>query len=1316
MYHHLMALSTALLLAAAPVSAQAPGNLLRNGNFQDDWLTLLPANKNHHWCYSSEFYNRRDFNPDAWSCKGSWQWLNAEAPRGQRRLVLQAPEASITQRVNAVLVHDGRSLGSMADAGAFPNPSPQRSATPERLLRDLTLRVRLKGENVPAKGGAIELGLCPPGALSIADPLGTVVAPTVTATAPLPVGTFGWQWLEVKLPAAKWLEAVKAAAVKDPKDAAEVARAGPVLPGVVSVTIRYQAAAGKVEIERAELIEPGPSAPNLLFNGGFETAGATDKDYPAGWGHAAKYRHFPGRLYYLFNTWHNSPAENRGKVQADSLVMHGGARSLQMIVPAGDEVAVAAQPVVLNQKEPRLVEVSAWVRTDSLCMLHLDAVSEKGERLDGFSFVNMAPLSVGTDEWRLVRQVFRPRQPVQSVRLLLCARGVNGSTLDDTGMQPQNNVVGTVWWDDVSLFEPESTAAELSARGVKPVPPANTSTQVHLADLDLGERLLGDNVLRATLVNAGPAAAYALRWEVTSPSGNRSVFTTETRPAAAGEHVGFQLPYQLTEPCPAYREYRGRLTLLDGKGQAVRSSEIWFGTWTTPIDLRLGALYLRPGQKQLVRLNLGLSAATRARLATVRLEVVRQGTGQVLKTWDVPATPAALAAQRDRIPADLRGDFANLLLTDLDVSFLPPQAFNDPQRNWLIRATAHDTAGKTVASAESAPFCRQGHEAPQPAIQKVVIKDNLLYVNDQPLMPWGGTYGHIPVYDGPADPGPGKYRDLHNLPPRSIYDRFSGDMYNRKQNDFNCFRYVAGAITDPKLLAKRWQDDNLYCSSAFVVPVHGFTRDEVFKLAGGKDKLDAYLTFCKTAPMVVSTAPGIEEAFGNFHAASALQLKGLGEVVDYVRRGGGRPVMVGHGGYWNRLEFEKIPYFDIYDPETEPLYPANLHTDLLPLVRGKDQVIWLRPQMYEAVPYERWRFHAYVELMRGCRGWQFAHGPGDVSLFRGLHGEMEFWKPIVYSRDAGPKVSVEPWVEHWSRRHGGKTYLIAATTRGLALGKWSWHPEAETTPAEAGRRSRATGSPSEWVAEDNAYGIGQPPTAGPSIHGIQYLPDARTWPAGSKLVQWVHLDAQAAPKNLVVLVKTDGRWTHAASWGKADLASLRKDPRQAYWFLRTFYRHSSGFLGWDDKLVDKALAYVPAGATDLGELPSAGRWIKLEVPLEKIGASGGLLDGVGFFHDGGRVRWGYTSLVAPDGTEQRVWGDSIELPADVLARVRVNVAGLKAGSKVRVLFEDRELSAADGHFVDDFRGQDLYQRYGGDFGLGYGSAPVALHLYEIPDH
>lgn len=56
----------------------------------------------------------------------------------------------------------------------------------------------------------------------------------------------------------------------------------------------------------------------------------------------------------------------------------------------------------------------------------------------------------------------------------------------------------------------------------------------------------------------------------------------------------------------------------------------------------------------------------------------------------------------------------------------------------------------------------------------------------------------------------------------------------------------------------------------------------------------------------------------------------------------------------------------------------------------------------------------------------------------------------------------------------------------------------------------------------------------------------------------------------------------------------------------------------------------------------------------------------------------------------------------------------RVGTRIKVLFEDREIIAGPGFFVDDFRGEDLYQRFGGGPGVGYGGAPVALHIYEIP--
>jgi hypothetical protein len=1305
---------TFLLIFGGPTWGQ--GNLLRNGSFQDDWLTLIPENKNHHWCYSSEFYNRRDFNPDGWTCKGNWHWQNADAPYGQRVLQVKGP-ATLTQRVNWVLVHDHKNIGNMADAGGFPQMSPTRSRFPERLVRDLTFRVGLNGTNVPEKAGVIELGLCPPGGLTIADPLGSMVPATITVSTPIPSGTFATRWLEVKLPAAEWLKAAKAQGATDPKESAALAQLGPVLPGTVQVAIKYQAATGSVAVEHAELVETRLGSPNFLPNGRFDELSEKTPNYPAGWELPVKYRHFPGRLYYLFNTWHNSSSDNRGKVAIDRLVFLSGKHSLQMIVPSGDEVAVASESIPIRQKEPRLLEVHALVKTHRLAMLHIDAVDEKGERLDSYPFIHMAPLSVGTEEWREVRQVFRPRQPVRELRIMLCARGVNGYTLDDTSHQPQNNVVGTVWWDNLMLFEPESTKEELASRGIKAAKISGGKKKVghspvYLRKLDPGECFLGDNILSATLGNPGKADSFSLVWTITSPTGKQTDWKSNSQQIPQYGVALFQVPYTLTELCAtAYTEYRGKITVVNGQNKAVASSELWFGTWTVPIKIRLGALYLRPEQKQLVRLNVGLVQATMKKLASVRLEVIQRSSGKVLKSITIPGDPEAIQAQRGKIPRDLRDDLTNLLLADLDVSFLPVQPFAGPQRNWLIRASAIDQGGKILAAVESAPFCRQAHEPAQPPVKTVAIKNNLLFVNGQPWMPWGACYGHVPVYDGPADPGPGKYLDLANLPVWSMYDRFTAEPYSRHKNNFNCLRYIAGSITNPKLLDKHWLKDNLVASSAFIVPGPAFSIEELIKSGGGKEKLYSNLAQYKTGP-VVSIAPGIEEAFGLFHGATPKQLKGLEEVVTFLRQQTSKPVMVGHGGYWNRLEFEKTPFFDIFDPETEPLYPANLHTDLMPLIKGKDKVAWLRPQMYEDVPYERWRFHVYVELMRGCRGWQIAHGPGDQSLFRGLRGELEFWKPIVYSSDPVPKIDIQPSMEHRAWRFQGKTYLIAATTRGLTLGKWRWQEEGET-PWSANGRSRLTTDPHLLLLETNSYGADQKVDQGPSIHGIQYLPQARSWPKGSKLVQWVKIDEKNQPTNLIALAKTEGRWIHGAAWGKFDPASWSKDPERAVWFLRSFYRHSYGFLGWDLKLLDRARPYMLSKTTPMGPVPAPGKWLRLEIPLEKIDAADGLLDGIAFAHEGGKVFWGPTSLIDPAGKESIIRGDFLEHPPADLARSKITVAGLKKGGTIRVLFEDRRLSAEDGYFLDNFCGQDLYQRYGGSYGSGYGNGPVALHLYEI---
>src|SRR6187402_1486131 len=143
-----------LCVLLLPSLTFAAGNLLRNGDFQDDWQTLLPELKNHHWNYTTEVFNRRDYNPEGWSLQGNWEWRDADQPRGRRRLFLTA-RSMAAQTVNWVTIHNPAKLSGWPDAGGYPTAEAVRSKQPLACVRDLTFRVRVTGTSVPA--GACKL-------------------------------------------------------------------------------------------------------------------------------------------------------------------------------------------------------------------------------------------------------------------------------------------------------------------------------------------------------------------------------------------------------------------------------------------------------------------------------------------------------------------------------------------------------------------------------------------------------------------------------------------------------------------------------------------------------------------------------------------------------------------------------------------------------------------------------------------------------------------------------------------------------------------------------------------------------------------------------------------------------------------------------------------------------------------------------------------------------------------------------------------------------------------------------------------------------
>jgi hypothetical protein len=58
----------------------------------------------------------------------------------------------------------------------------------------------------------------------------------------------------------------------------------------------------------------------------------------------------------------------------------------------------------------------------------------------------------------------------------------------------------------------------------------------------------------------------------------------------------------------------------------------------------------------------------------------------------------------------------------------------------------------------------------------------------------------------------------------------------------------------------------------------------------------------------------------------------------------------------------------------------------------------------------------------------------------------------------------------------------------------------------------------------------------------------------------------------------------------------------------------------------QSVGYVPQAFRDVGRVPRAGEWTKLEVALDVLVAADKTFDGIGFVQRGGRVFWGRTSV------------------------------------------------------------------------------------------
>lgn len=1319
----------AALAAAAVIEEPVPsrdagwtGNLALNPGFEEDFVNA--HGEAHVLSFKGTwYYNQQDLVPDCWRFLGTankpffgdrnasvgpprtegvgtpeaddrvryWTW-NEKAPHAGSRSLQLEPNVSVRQSFQRALSqHGGGAWG-----GVENRRMPIGAAEPVRFALPWRASVWVRG------GGTLELE-----SVRVEAPPGT-----------------GWRKIEVVLPA----------------DAVPL----PHEPVTVSLT-------GPGEFDDVVVQEALTDSPNLIANASFESA--TD-GHPDGWSQQQKFRSI-GPTYYVWTDWNHAFRDNHGGVTVDRLVPHGGRQSVRFDVHPGDEKLIESDAIVLDQKEPRVIEVGVFVRADRAFLIDVRAVDENGYALpgyrpsqpenlkagDGFLFGN------GTFGWRYVRKFFSSAtgQPIKALRVRLCARGFNGHTLDDAGTRPHDMTCGTVWWDDLRVLERTSTAAELRARGVK-IPDQALPGPGSLADadLDLGERFVGENSLTYAFTNNDREGMFALRLTTTFPGGEPAVTQSPDLRLPKGKRCRLAAAY-LVDRIAADLERQATLAVeLVKDGKPVAAESYAFNTWPVVADIDVSRHYNLPEENPVtMAVNLGVARATLGRVAKLEWQLTTPADGKVLETLAITDLPKAFAETLAALPGMGDGgthgkqgrgpEFGlptpewsvsrtNLLVRKLDLSKLKVWPHDYPVRDTVLLVRGLDRAGRELFRQTSDPFGRMQPPPPQEPIRTVRVReDGAVLLNDQPRYLFGATHQNA--------------RTVHDFPTIAQLG-LMGHRLTQGQKD--------GSFEGIKELWDRWR---LYALQ--IKPVSGMNGVQVVQQLDEKQR-EALEAFVRAGGMqnVISINTGGWEA--TIDAEDKVGVAAHREMNDWVRKATGRPVAISTSGAFNAWWLPRYPFYDINHAETEMWGPMDFNVIYMPYMRraGANPAWVYLPQLYDNTPYERYRFETYENIVRGSAGVSMIQGIGDPTFNRGLAGELRHVEAPLNSTDVRRDVTVEPLLSHKATRHGGKTYVLATNAGPVQIGRWNWHED----DAFSGRACHDGDSVNAmWFRP-----------AGIRIHGFRGLPMPELIQAGDKIVQYVRIDPANKPAWAMVCVRGDGRFAHNAVLGTFDWNAFRKDEGNILMYSEL--NHSVWHeINWriDDRIYERAVVLLGQKEADrlrnldtagrakvdkityqkehfhpFGPLPEAGTWHRIEIDAAKFGLVGKLVDGFAFLTQNGGARWDH-SVLERDGKVVRVFcEDSVGVDRNLLAAVRVAVPGLKAGARVKPLFENREIVAEEGGFTDDFTGVDTYGYEGyapsGDLfgfildpdrelvrmmpsGYGYTYGPTAVHIYEIPE-
>ena len=1292
----LPAVLACLAVLAAPADALPPrdegwsGNFAKNPGFEEDFINSRA--ENHVLSFKGDwYYNQSDLEPDYWAFRdkqsrsGGWEW-SADTPHGGGYCLKLEAGATATQSYPGAAYQQG------GGNWGVPAPVPIEVPDPSTLAQPLRARVWV------LNGGGIRLGA----AQAKAEP------------------SDQWQLLTVELPAA------------------EVKHGQPVTVALV----------GPGEFDDLVVQEKLSGPPNLMANAGFESA--DENGHPVGWSEQRKY-HAIGPTYYVWTDWNHAFRENRGAVTVDPLISHSGRQSLRFDVYPGDEKYVESGPIVLNQEVTGAIEVGVYVCADRIRLFDIRCVNQDGADLPGYLPMQSeygsggtATWGNGTFEWRYVRKFFAPAlgRPTRSFRVRLCARGFNGHTLDDSGTRSALCQTGTIWWDDLRVTERGSDKAALAARGVA-FPPATPAVgDIVDAELDLGERHYGANTLRFAFTNAGGDGTFRLAVTRTVPGPEPAATRSEPLEIKRGERGALAVPYDIPELAGDLAE-QGMLgvALLRADGTLVAEAEYAFNTWPVIVDFDVARTYNLPDENPVtVSLNLGVGQGTLAQVARLDLALAKAtDPTQVVEQLDpITDLPAALERTAAGLPKTKEESYefgfptpgwwvdrTNLLMLKVDLGALKIWPHDNPTRDTVLVARGLDAGGNVLFEDKSDPFCRMAAPPRQPAIESVEIRrDGAILINGRPRYLTGVMYASQRFgYDEPE-----------------VMSRL-GVMGHRLWGK-------AGSYFESQL--KAFDDHGLYMLQAKPIDLwdgHRVSRTVVEITDDQKQDLSDFVGAGGTAGTVSINTGGWEERISDDPEERARHQASN----DWIRDATKRPVACSPSGAYNAWgDPMNRPFYDILHAETEMWGPMDYNTVAMPHIRKakKTPTAWIYlPQLYDNTPYERYRFETYENIVRGSMGVAMIHGTGDPTLTRGLAGELRRLEGPLNSLEEAPAVTLEPNVSHKTTRYRDKTYVLATNCGPIIIGDWTW----EAAARHSGRASHEGDTVNRMWFRPN----------GIRIHGFRGMPMPELIRKGDKIVQYVWLDPEDTPDWAMVAVRGDGRFVHNAILGDFDFAKFKADYGNVIMFSELnhsiwhqiygvfdpeTYRKSVKLMGqaWADRMktvADQSRQKVDAMAYQAkhfrvaaGGKSAPGKWTRIELDAEEYGLVGTLVDGFAYLTQNGRALWDY-SVLERDGEVVRVFcEDSVGIDRARLADVRISVPGLKAGTKVKALFEGREIVAQDGFFADSFLGSDTYGYEGwapeGDLfgyvkdpnrelprlmpsGYGYKYGPTAVCIYEI---